>query len=234
MTTSIVPLDATQISPGTGGSIPLGKEINVATRAVTGGTLYITTVRGADDSDPVGVATSFVAASVSPATRRLKLTDAKSDVGVALTASAGSGAMGVSRTAGTSLTLAGETTSSSAKTDKAMWEFTLPDTYVTGAAITIASEANYTGGGTVTAAATTLTMNAYSETDAGVEAAITVTGGAQQFTGTNATYTWSISAVNAAAASLAAGVRVVLEMVMLVTTSSGGATGQVNSVSYTA
>lgn len=233
MTTNITPLDSSNISPGTGGTIPIGKEINIATRAVTGGTLYITTVRGADN-DAAGVSTIFVPAGAGPATRRLKLTDAKADTGVALTASATSGAMGVSRTTGTSLVLVGEATSSGAKTDKAAWEFVLPDTYIAGSAITFSAEANYATSGTVTAASTTLTLNAYTESDAGVEAALTLTGGSQQFTASNATYTWSLSAANAATASLVAGSRLVAEMVMLVTTSAGAATGQLNSMSFTA
>ena len=65
MTTLVTPVDASNISEGTGGSIPLGKEIVVFSRAVTGGTLWITVVRGFGDSDPAGISTSF-AASTSP------------------------------------------------------------------------------------------------------------------------------------------------------------------------
>lgn len=236
MTTSITPLDAANISSGTGGSIPVGKEINVASRAVTGGTLYITTVRGAADTDPAGVATAFVPASAVPAARQLRLSEGKSDLGVPMTAAAGTptGTLGISRTAGTSLVLVGEATSSSAKTDKVMFETVLPDTYIAGAAITIAADANYTTTGTVTAASTTLNMAMYAESVAGVEAAVTVTGGAQQFTASAASYSWTVSAVNAAAASLVAGMRVVFELTMLVTTSAGAATGQLNSLSFTA
>lgn len=233
MTTSITALDAANVNEGTGGSIPLGKELVLMTRAVTGGTLYILATRGQAGDLACGNVV-FVPASAVPATRRLRLSDGKSDAGVPMTATAGSGVMGISRTAGTSLVLVGEATSSNGKTDKVVFEFDLPDTYVSGSAITINADANYTGSGTVTAASTTLTMNAYTESDAGVEAAITVTGGAQQFTGTAASYSWTISAANAATANLAAGVRVVLELVMLVTTSSGALTGQLNSMSFTA
>lgn len=67
ITTQITPIDAANISPGTGGSVALGKEINVASRAVTGGTLYITSIRGVADSDPTGVSTVFAATtSASP------------------------------------------------------------------------------------------------------------------------------------------------------------------------
>lgn len=156
---------------------------------------------------------------------QLPLTNAKSDAGVALTATATSGAMGVARTAGTSLTLVGEATSASAKTDKAMFEIVLADTYVAGANIPIIVNCNYTGSGTVTAASTTMTVNAYSEIN-GVETALTVSG-AQQFTGTATDYTFTLTGTN-----LTPGERIVIELVMLVTTSAGTATGQVNKVAY--
>lgn len=225
-------MSLTFVSQG-GKNVEAGKELQVQSVAVTGGTLYVSTIREAGQNI-AGVASSFVAAAATPATRRLRLTDAKSDAGVSLTASATSGAMGVARTAGTSLTLVGETTSSNAKTDKAMWEVVLPETYVAGAEIDFTVHANYTGGGTVTAASTTINMAAYAESAAGAETAITVTGGAQQITGSDAAYAFSISATNAAGASLVAGSRVVFELIMIVTTSAGGATGQVNSFVYTA
>ena len=80
-----------------------------------------------------------VAAITGPQTRYLPLTGAKADSGIPLTAAAGTpaGAVGIARTAGTSLTLAGEATSASAKTDKAFFEFTLPETYVAGANIPV-------------------------------------------------------------------------------------------------
>lgn len=155
----------------------------------------------------------------------LPLTSAKSDAGVGLTATATGGAMGVARTAGTSLTLVGEATSSSAKTDKAMFEFTLADTYVAGANIPILVNCNYTGSGTVTAASTTMTVNAYSEVN-GVETALTVSA-AQQFTGTAADLTFTLTGTG-----LNPGERMVIELVMLVTTSAGALTGQVNKCAY--
>lgn len=64
MATTITPVDAANVSPGTTGTIAIGKEINVASRAVAGGTLFITTTRGLGDSDPTGVSTTFVPTSV--------------------------------------------------------------------------------------------------------------------------------------------------------------------------
>lgn len=157
----------------------------------------------------------------------LPLTAAKSDAGVALTATSTGGAVGIARTAGTSLTLVGEATSSNAKTDKAMWEFVLPQTYIAGADIPVTVNCNYAGSGTITAISTTMTVAAYTEAN-GVETALTVSA-AQQIPATATNLTFTITGT-----SLVPGQRLVIELVMLITTSSGANTGQVNKVSFTA
>src|ERR1700685_889363 len=160
---------------------------------VTGGNLYTTIVKapgqpsGGNGLPPIGVSSSFVASSTGGLLRYQALTDARSDAGVALTATATSGAMGVARTAGTSLNLVGEATSSSAKTDKAMWELNTATSYVAGAVLPVTVNANYTTTGTVTAASTTITLNAYTEVN-GVETAISGVTAAQQFTATATNY----------------------------------------------
>lgn len=234
ISTSITPLDSANTSAGTGGSVAVGREINVFTRAVTGGTLYITVLRGEGASDPVAVSTNFVPAAVTPANRQLHLTDASGDNGVILSATPGSGSMGILRTAGTSLVLGTETTTANAKTDKAMWEFHLPDTYIAGSAIQFSVNANYAGAGTITAASTSINAAVYTESAAGVEAAVTMTGGAQTLTGTAATYSWVLTAASATASSLVAGSRLVFETTMVITSSGSNNTGQIGSVSYTA
>lgn len=165
---------------------------------------------------------------IAPSSKSLPLTSARADAGAALGTSAGTptGAMGIARTAGTSLTLVGEATSSSAKTNKALWEITIPPTYRTGAAITVVVNANYTTTGTVTAASTSIALAAYTEQD-GVEAAISGVTGAQLITATATNYTFVIPA----GSILTPGGRVVLELTELVTTSAGAATGQVNRIS---
>jgi hypothetical protein len=165
--------------------------------------------------------------AVGPA-RYLRLTDAKADTGVSLTATATGGAMGVARTAGTSLTLVGEATSSNAKTDKAMWEFDLPDTYTAGAAISVTVNASISGSGTLTAASCTMALAAYSEVN-GIETALTVTGGTQQIVAAGSNLTWTV-----AGTGLVAGSHVALELTQLITTASGANTGAINSVGYQA
>lgn len=203
-------------------------ELLLQSYAVPGGTLYSHILRDRGVNGPVlGIADTFVPSSAGGLLRYLKLTDAKSDAGVPMTASAGTptGTVGVSRTAGTSLQLAGEATSSSAKTDKALFEFDLADSYVAGTNVPVTVNANYTGSGTLTAANTTLTVAAYTEVN-GVETALTVSA-AQQFTGVAANYVFTITGT-----SLLPGSHITVEIVMLVTSASGANTGFLNSVAY--
>jgi len=216
-------------SPAPTASVGINSELYTQSQSVAGGALYQAILKqpGAN-GQLISLAQTYVPGGGAPITRYLSLTDAKSDLGVPMTATPGTptGTVGVTRVAGTSLVLTGEATSSSAKTDKAIWEFNLPTTYVAGANIPVVVNANYTGSGTVTGASTTITAQLYTET-AGVEAAVT-TSAAQQFTGTAAPYTFTVTGTN-----LTPGQHVVLELTMLVTTSAGAATGQLNSVSFT-
>jgi hypothetical protein len=203
-----------------------GTELLIQSYPVSGGTLYIATERASGPQGPVlGVSQVFVPVASGGLVRYKALTDAKADNGVPLTATAGTptGAVGVARTAGSALALVGETTSSSAKTDKALWDFDLPDTYVASANVPVTVNANYTGAGTITGASTTLTVAAYAEIN-GVETALTVTA-AQQFTGAPANYVFTITGT-----SLTPGAHIAIEITMLVTSASGSNTGQINSV----
>lgn len=199
-------------------------ELYTQYQSVAGGALYQAILKP-PAGGPISLAQTYVPGGGGGIVRYLALIDGHSDLGVPMTAAAGTptGTVGVSRTAGTSLVLSGEATSSSAKTDKVIFEFNLPSTYVAGANVPVIVNANYTGSGTVTAASTTMTAQLYTET-AGVEAAVT-TSAAQQFTGTAANYTFTVTGTN-----LAPGQHVMIELTMLVTTSAGAATGQINSV----
>lgn len=206
----------------------LNSEVITQAITVTGGTLYVSAAcpAGQINAGPTALSQSFVASSAGGLVRYQALTQAKSDAGVSLTATATSGAMGVSRTAGTNLDLVGEATSSSAKTDKAMFELNLADSYVAGAAVPITVNCNYTGSGTVTAASTTMTVNAYSEVN-GVESALTVTAPSSiEIGSTAAPLVYSLSG-----SGLVPGSHIVVELVMLITSASGANTGQVNAVS---
>lgn len=214
-------------SPAPTASVGLNSELYTQYQTVPGGALYQGILKS-PNGGLVGLAQTFVPGGGGSTARYLPLIDAHSDAGVPMTAAAGtpSGTVGVSRTAGTSLVLIGEATSSSAKTNKAIWEFNLPATYVAGANIPVVVNANYTGTGTITAVSTTMTAQLYTEVN-GVEAAVT-TSAAQQFTGTGTNYTFTVTGTG-----LVPGQHVMLELVMLVTTASGANTGQINSVSFT-
>jgi hypothetical protein len=203
-------------------------EFGIQSYAVTGGTLYITFTRTANGLTSSGV--TFVPTSTGGGLARyLNLTDAKSDLGVPLTATAGTptGAVGVSRTAGTSLVLSGEATSSNAKTDKAFWETNLPSTYIAGANIALSVNSSITGTGTLTGASCTITAAAYTEVN-GVETALTVSA-AQQIVPAGSTLIFTITGTG-----LTPGAHISIELTMLITSASGANTGQINSVSYVA
>jgi len=158
----------------------------------------------------------------------MRLTDAKSDLGVPMTAAAGTpaGTVGVSRSAGTSLTLVGEATSGADnKTDKALFEFSLPDSYQSGSNISLVVNCNTTGT-VITSASTTMTVAFYTEGNAGAETAGTVSA-AQQIPATAGDLTFTITGTG-----LVPGQHVAVELTMLVTTASGAAHGIINSVRY--
>ncbi len=210
-----------------GESIPdaLGNKIVTSQESVTGGTLYITSIINREGS--VAVTQDFVPTSIAGSQRFLALTNAKSAAGVSVTATPGGGVVGIARTAGTSLQLAGETTSASAVTDTAFFEFNIPDSYIAGSNIPLTVNAVVTGAGTLTAASTTITASAYTETN-GVEAALTVSA-AQQFGLVAADLIFTITGTN-----LIPGQHIGLQLAMLVTSSAGANTGYINSVSYQA
>ena len=208
-------------------TLPSGNLASVSSVAVPGGTLYLASV---DNGQFAGEnpAVVFVATTAVTPTRYMRLNDAASDAGLVFTGTPGSGAFGVARTAGTSYQLQGETTSSNAKTDKALFELSLPDSYVAGANVPVLVNVATTGAGTLTTASTTITVVAYTESAAGVEAALVVTA-AQQFSGAAQTLTFTITGT-----SLVPAQHIVIEVVMLVTSSSGSNTGWLNSVAIQA
>ena len=205
-----------------------GSQISVDSQAVTGGTIFITTISRAGQIDQVS--SNFVPSALGSTRRYLSLTNAKDDTGIPLTAVAGTptGAVGIARTAGTSLTLVGEATSSSAKTNKALFEFNLPDSYVPGKDIAVVVNAFAAGTGTLTTLSTTMTVAAYSETN-GVEAALSVSAAVLIPKTTAADLAFTITGTG-----LVPGQHIALELTMLITTASGANTGTINSISFQA
>ena len=210
----------------TGGTLPRGTDYSVISVPVTGGNLLVTSLM--QGNTPQGVAATFVSTAAAGGTLRfMSLTNAKADNGVAITGTATGGAVGVSRTAGTSLVLLGEATSASAKTDKAFFETNLPDSYVASANFPVVVGAAVLGTGTLTGASTTISVAAYTEI-AGVEAALTVSA-AQSLVAAQQGYTFSVTGTG-----LTPGQHIGLEVVGLVTSSSGANTLELTSVALSA
>ncbi len=222
----------TDQNPAPAPSQTTNAELVTQSITVPGGLLYVSTLAqsryNGGNGQPQSVSSVFVPTSVGGRVRYFNLTGAVDNTGVPLTATATGGNMGVSRTEGTSLVLVGEATSASAKTDEAHWEFNVADSFVANSVLPITVNANYTGAGTITAASTTISIKAYTEVN-GVETAITGITAAQQFTGTATSYVFNIPT----SAALTPGQHIMLDVVMLVTSSAGANTGQVNSVSAT-
>jgi hypothetical protein len=204
-------------------------DVVVSSIAVSGGTIYAAVSRPQGISGAISApALLFQPSNVPSPTRYLSLTNAKADTGAALTATATGGAMGISRSAGTSLSLVNEVTSSSAKTDTANWEFVLPDSYVAGSSIPLLINASITGTGTLTGASCTITPTVYTESAAGAETSVTVSA-AQQTVAAGSTLDFTITGTG-----LVAGQRLWLNVSSLVTSASGANTGHINSVAFQA
>jgi len=200
--------------------------------AVTGGTLYVSSASKGDSVDTGRVsalAQTFVPAAAGGLSRNLPLLLGRTDAGLVMTGSASTGVFGITRSAGATCYLVGETTSSNAKTDKVVFDWRVPDSYVAGQAISVVVHAQYTGSGTVTGASTTVALAAYTESG-GVETAIAGITAAQQITNADGAYTFSIPG----AAGLVAGQEVLLEITLVITSASGANTGQINSVAAVA
>lgn len=175
--------------------------------------------------------TSALQAS-APAVRYLPLTDVHSITGLPLlTATAATTLPGISRTGGTSLFLTGVATAGATPaTTNMMWEFDLPDTYVSGADIPVLINCVVPVATNITAASTTMTVAANTVSPAGVEVALTVSAAQQMAITTASTLTFTVTGNG-----LVAGQRISLVLTALVTTTSGGAsTVRVNSVGLTA
>lgn len=117
----------------------------------------------------------------------------------------------------------GETTSASAVTDTGIWELVLPDTYVVGNNVPVTINASVTGAGTLTAASTTIKLDAYTEIN-GVETPLTVSA-TQQIVAAGSNLVFTITGTG-----LTPGAHILLEVTMTVTSASGSNTGHINSV----
>jgi len=205
-----------------------GNELAIYSQAVPGGTIYNSLIMSGGIAQ--GNASIFTPIAAASPQRFMILTNAKSELGIPLTATAGTpaGAVGITRVEGTSLQLVGETTTANAKTNAAVFELNLPDTYVAGSNIPVTVNAVVTGAGTLTAASTTMTVKMFTEVN-GVEALLPVTAAVQIPATIAADLSFTVTGTN-----LVPGQRVILELYLLVTSSAGSNTGFINSASIQA
>lgn len=89
--------------------------------------------------------------------------------GAPIAAAAAASDFGVSITPGTTFYLVGESCQNNTKTDKALWEYTLPDSYVAGTDVVISPNAGFSGTGTVSTK--TVDVNAYEQAADGTQGA---------------------------------------------------------------
>jgi hypothetical protein len=206
------------------GDIPLSGAI--VGGVLSGAVLASATING-------GVISGATIENSAPVTRNIPLVGALSDAGVPLTATPTGGAMGVSRTAGTSTVLLGEAASTATKTDKALLAIVMPTTYAGGSSVSFEASTNTTGSGTITSSSTTLNISAYLVTNGGSEIGLAVTGGAQEIPNSAANLSWTISGASTSNTLQPGGILEV-EFTQTVVTTSGAATGQINGAQFTA
>lgn len=215
----------TAITPVAGTvAIPETEGVTLQSVDVDSGTLYFTTARQGTGPAQVS-APVFVPGAAGGINLYLGLSDAKSALGVPLTAAAGtpSGAVGIARTAGTSLDLVGEATSASTKTNVGFWEFNLPGDYVAGDDLALTVNCSISGSGTLTAASCVLTPSMYTEVE-GVETALTISAG-QQIVAAGGDLTFTVTGDD-----LNPGDHLGLQLSMAIVSSSGANTGHIRSV----
>lgn len=160
----------------------------------------------------------------------LHLLDARNSDGSAIVhTSPSSGNFLIAPTLGTSLYLQGESAENDTKTDSAIWEITLPQTYIAGSNIAVTVNGKYVNSAG-TSLTTTVAAAAYLLTDAGAMGSTLIATSAQNLTTSAAGYAFTITGT-----TLAPGARVLLKVTTAIT--EGGNTGtvysEVNSVRLT-
>lgn len=155
-------------------------------------------------------------------TLRPSLLTFKNTDGTTLAASPASGKFGITETFGTSEKLLSETANSNTKTDAAITEFTLPDSYVAGQDLTLSVNAVVSG----TLTTKTVAADARKIADAGTEGSNLIATAAQVMSTTAADLTFVVTGT-----TLSPGDRVALKLTMVVTEGAAAdQTGSINSV----
>ena len=112
------------------------------------------------------------------------LTNFKAATGTTLPATAAGGEFGFAITLGASFALIGETSNNSSKTDDAIFEYVVPESYIAGQNLTVTVNCQVTTAGAPTYGTKTVQVKAYPVTAAGVMAADIGPGAATALNGT--------------------------------------------------
>lgn len=210
-----------------GKNVESGKELEVQSVSVTGGTVYVSTVRQAGGS-VTGVASSFVP-SAAAAARRVNMANAYNTDGTVLTASASAGKFGKAWTFGTSESLVTEAANSNTKTDAVVFEHIVPDSYAAASNPSIIGNWSITiGSGTLSVK--TLAFDVRKVADDGTQGSNLVTTAATASTSNSATdYTFAMNG-----ATLNPGDRLQIKATIVLTeTGASNVTANLNSVRFT-
>jgi hypothetical protein len=156
---------------------------------------------------------------------KTNLMEGRNTNGTALDATGSATNFAISSTAGTSLRLLGASATGLTRTNTALYEVTLPSSYIPGRDVALTVNANRTGTGT--AGTNTVDFAAYRVADDGTQGADLVTTAAQAITGTAADYTFA-----ATGTGLVPGDKLLLSVVTVMQETGGvnSLTAQVNSI----
>lgn len=154
----------------------------------------------------------------------LGLLNFKNSDGSTIAAAASSGKFGIAITLGTSFALASESANNNTKTDVALIEYVIPDTYIAGTNLTVTVNASITGSGTLTTK--TAEIKAYKTAADGTQGSNISATGATAMTAAGADIAYTITGT-----TLSPGDKVVLSLTVILTeTASSGMVANINSI----
>lgn len=158
------------------------------------------------------------------ASRHLRLLDAFSQDGAPMAAAAAAGDFGLTCTPGTALYLVGEAANNNTKTDKALFEFLVPQEYVAGEDLVVTVNCDLDGAGT--SGTKTIDCEAWVQANAGTGTTDLCATAAQTFSATAADYAFTLTGT-----TVLPGDRLLIQLTMVLQeTAATAINGRINSV----
>lgn len=195
---------------------------------------FVTVPAGADVNALLGFGYRFAAPELGSqdigangiAGTRLALLDAFCQDGAPLAAAAAAGDFGVTCTPGTVLQLISEVANNNTKTDKALWEFVVPDSYVAGQDLSLIINAEINGAGTP--GTKTVDAEVFEQATNGTGTTDICATAAQAIAANAADYTFTITGTNIAPGD----VLLVVVTIVLQETAATALTAVINSARF--